>query len=60
MDLAHQLALAWQLAQAVISAPIVGARKVKQLQEVIGAVDVALSADEIALLRRATALTTGS
>ena len=41
-----QIALAWQLAQETITSPIVGARKVEQLQEVVGAVHVNLTAEE--------------
>lgn len=51
-----QIALAWQLAQDVITSPIVGARTVEQLQQVIGAVDVTLSTDEIERLNAATAM----
>jgi aryl-alcohol dehydrogenase-like predicted oxidoreductase len=47
-----QVALAWQLANDTITAPIIGARTVAQLQEVIGAVDVALTADELDTLNR--------
>jgi aryl-alcohol dehydrogenase-like predicted oxidoreductase len=51
-----QIALAWQLAQDVITAPIVGARTVEQLEEVLGAVDVELSEDEIERLNNATSM----
>ena len=51
-----QIALAWQLAQDVITAPIVGARTVAQLQQVVGAVDVSLASDEIERLNTATAM----
>lgn len=51
-----QIALAWQLAQDVITAPIVGARTVAQLQEVTGATDVTLTEDEIERLNTATAM----
>jgi len=49
-----QIALAWMLAKETITAPIIGARTVAQLEEVIGAPDVILSLDEIALLDQAT------
>ncbi|RMF77204.1 MAG: aldo/keto reductase [Chloroflexi bacterium] len=42
-----QIALAWLLANPVITSPIIGARTVEQLTAVIGAVDVQLTADEI-------------
>jgi aryl-alcohol dehydrogenase-like predicted oxidoreductase len=45
-----QIALAWMLAKDGITAPIIGARTVDQLQEVIGATEVKLTADEIARL----------
>ncbi len=49
-----QIALAWQLAQPVITAPIVGARRVDQLLDVVGATEVTLSAGEIARLNEVT------
>lgn len=45
-----QIALAWLLAKPVITAPIVGATKLGQLDDAIAAVDLQLSAAEIALL----------
>ena len=45
-----QVALAWVLSKAVITAPIVGATKLHQLDDAIASVDVRLSADEIAAL----------
>lgn len=47
-----QVALAWLLANDTITAPIIGARKVEQLTDVLGAVDVTLTADEIETLNR--------
>ncbi len=41
-----QIALAWMLAKPVITAPIIGARTVAQLEEALGAEAVQLSADE--------------
>ncbi len=41
------IALAWMLTNPIITAPIVGARSVHQLMEVIGAVTVNLSANDI-------------
>jgi aryl-alcohol dehydrogenase-like predicted oxidoreductase len=45
-----QIALAWLLAKPVITAPIVGATKLNHLDDALAAVDVRLSADEIAML----------
>jgi aryl-alcohol dehydrogenase-like predicted oxidoreductase len=42
-----QLALAWVLAQGDDLAPIPGTKKVRRLEENVGAVDVELSADEL-------------
>src|SRR5262249_48179978 len=43
-----QIALAWLLSKPVITAPIVGATKLHHLDDAIAAVDVRLSAEEIA------------
>ena len=45
-----QIALAWVLSKRDVTAPIVGATKIKHLEDAIGALDVTLSADEIASL----------
>jgi len=45
-----QIALAWLLSKLVISAPIVGATKLHQLDDAIASVNVKLSAEEIAAL----------
>jgi aryl-alcohol dehydrogenase-like predicted oxidoreductase len=45
-----QVALAWLLAQETVTAPIIGARSFDQLMEVVGAVDVKLSAKEMKIL----------
>lgn len=50
-----QIALAWMLQQPGITSPIIGARTVEQLEEVIGAVDVRLTAAEIAALNAVSA-----
>lgn len=50
-----QIALAWQMARPAITAPIIGARTVAQLQEALGAEDITLHADE---LKRIEDLTT--
>ncbi len=44
------VAYAWMLARPGITAPIVGASKVWQIEEAVGALDVALTADEMAAL----------
>lgn len=49
-----QVALAWLLEQPAITSPIIGARTVAQLEEVAGATEVKLSAEEIATLDEAT------
>ena len=45
-----QVALAWVLENPVVSAPIVGATKPHHLPEVVGALDVQLTDDEIRAL----------
>jgi aryl-alcohol dehydrogenase-like predicted oxidoreductase len=45
-----QIALAWLLAKPDVTAPIVGATKLRHLDDAIGALDITLSADEIATL----------
>lgn len=47
-----QVGLAWMLSKPVITAPIVGATKPEHLEDAIAAVDLTLSADEIALLEQ--------
>lgn len=47
-----QVALAWLLANDVITAPIIGARTVEQLQAALGAEEVRLSPDEVESLSR--------
>ncbi|HVK81283.1 MAG TPA: aldo/keto reductase, partial [Verrucomicrobiae bacterium] len=48
-----QIALAWLLAKRGVTAPIVGATKPAQLEDSIAALDVILSAEEIARLEEA-------
>ena len=50
-----QVALAWLIARPSITAPIASATRVEQLQELVGAVALSLSADEIEALNRASA-----
>ena len=45
-----RIALAWLLGKPAVSAPIVGATKVRHLDDAIAAVDVTLSAEEVARL----------
>jgi aryl-alcohol dehydrogenase-like predicted oxidoreductase len=45
-----QVALAWLLSKPQVAAPIVGATKLSQLEEAVGAVSLALSDEEIAML----------
>jgi len=48
-----QVALAWMLGKPHITAPIIGASKMKHLEEAISALDVSLSKDEVASLEEA-------
>ena len=50
-----QISLAWLLHNPVITAPIIGANSVSQLEELLGAVDVRLSQEEIARLNEVSA-----
>lgn len=50
-----QTALAWMLSNPVITAPIIGANTVAQLQDGLGAAGYRLSADEVKALNEATA-----
>jgi 1-deoxyxylulose-5-phosphate synthase len=42
-----QVALAWILHQPAVTAPIIGASKVEQLEQAIGALDIALSQEDV-------------
>ena len=48
-----QIALAWVLQKQPVAAPIVGVTKAEQLTEAVGAVDIALSADDVKTLEAA-------
>ena len=48
-----QVALAWVMHNPVVTAPIVGAGKVKHLEDAVAAVDIQLSDDEVGLLEGA-------
>jgi aryl-alcohol dehydrogenase-like predicted oxidoreductase len=50
---AVQMAIAWVLARGEDIVPVIGSRKVAQLQEALGALDVKLSAEEVAKLEAA-------
>jgi aryl-alcohol dehydrogenase-like predicted oxidoreductase len=45
-----QVALAWLLSKPVVTAPIVGITKTKHLTDAVAAVDLKLSAEDIAAL----------
>ncbi|PVF94175.1 Aldo/keto reductase [Serendipita vermifera] len=45
-----QVAVAWVLHQDVVAAPIVGVQKVERLADLIGAIDVKLTTDEMKYL----------
>jgi aryl-alcohol dehydrogenase-like predicted oxidoreductase len=52
---ASQVALAWAAAQPAVTSVILGARSVQQLQDNLGAADVALTVDELGRLSDASA-----
>jgi len=45
-----QVALAWLLAKPEVTSPVIGATRLEQLEDLLGAVEIALSEDEIARL----------
>ena len=47
---AAQLALAWHLSKPYVTAPIIGATKPNHLTDAVAAIEIKLSADEIARL----------
>ncbi|MHA6721803.1 aldo/keto reductase [Sphingomonas sp. RS2018] len=51
-----RIAIAWLLHQRHVSSVIVGAKRVEQLADNLGAIDITLSADELARLDTASAL----
>lgn len=51
-----QIALAWLLAKPHVTSVIIGAKRVEQLEDNLGAVDVVLTADELARLDAVSAL----
>lgn len=52
-----QLSLAWLLHQPAVTSVIVGARRIEQLRDNLGATDVTLSAEDLAALDAASKLT---
>lgn len=50
-----QVALAWMLSDPVVTSPIIGATSVEQVNENLGALNVKLAEDEVALLNKMTA-----
>jgi len=50
-----QVAIAWMLADPVITSPIIGATSIDQLNENLGALNIRLAEDEIAALNKLTA-----
>lgn len=54
-----QVGLAWALHNPDVTAPVVGARTVEQLQENLGALEVDLSADQVARLDEVSAIDLG-
>ncbi len=54
VPVAH-IALAWLLAKPTITSPIIGARTVDQLTEVVGATEVSLTEEEVTRIDEATA-----
>ncbi len=50
-----QVALAWMLADPVITSPIIGATSIEQLKENLGVLKVKLAEDELAFLNKMTA-----
>ena len=56
---ASQVALAWLRARPVPTIPIIGARKLSQVEDNLASVNVTLSAEQLARLDRASAITLG-
>jgi aryl-alcohol dehydrogenase-like predicted oxidoreductase len=54
-----QVALAWTLLNPAVTAPIMGARTLKQLEDNLGALDVTLTADQRARLEEASDIELG-
>lgn len=54
-----QIAIAWTLANPAVTAPLIGARTLRQLDDNIGALDVALSPEQLAQLDAASRIELG-
>ena len=54
-----QVAIAWTLANPAVTAPLIGARTLRQLEDNIGALGVELSADHLSALDAATRIDLG-
>ncbi|MDE2442122.1 MAG: aldo/keto reductase, partial [Betaproteobacteria bacterium] len=54
-----QVAIAWTLANPAVTAPLLGARTLAQLDDNLGALDVALGADHLARLNAASTFAPG-
>jgi aryl-alcohol dehydrogenase-like predicted oxidoreductase len=54
-----QVGLAWTLQNPGVTAPVLGARTVMQLQENLGALDVDLTTDQVARLEEVSAIDLG-
>jgi len=50
-----QMALGWLLTNPVVTSPIIGANTVEQLREILGAVGLRLSQEEMATLNELSA-----
>jgi aryl-alcohol dehydrogenase-like predicted oxidoreductase len=55
-----QIALAWLIAQPGVTAPIVSATSLAQLSDILGAVKVKLTAEDLAVLDKASAVEAGA
>ena len=54
-----QVALAWTLANAAVTAPVIGVRTLRQFEDNIGALDVVLTAEHLAALDAASRIEPG-
>jgi aryl-alcohol dehydrogenase-like predicted oxidoreductase len=50
-----QMALAWLMQRPAITAPIIGANNVKQLKDILGSLEVKLTAEDVLKLDKASA-----
>jgi aryl-alcohol dehydrogenase-like predicted oxidoreductase len=54
-----QVAIAWTLANPAVTSPLIGARTLRQLEENVGALDIALNAEQLARLDTASKIELG-